>query len=75
MQRRMISIILAFCMFFCLFPVTALAEESSDDDGMNMYDKSDFIEKEQPELNEETKQLISLYQRKPTECVCQLETA
>ena len=67
MQRRMISIILAFCMFFCLFPVTALAEESSDDDGMNMYDKSDFIEKEQPELNEETKQLISLYQRKPTE--------
>lgn len=33
----------------------------------NMYQNSDFIEKEQPELNEETKKLISLYQREPTE--------
>ncbi len=31
--------------------------------GMNMYANSDFIEKEQPELNEETKQAISIYQR------------
>lgn len=33
----------------------------------NMYQNSDFIEKEQPELNEETKKLISLYQKNPTE--------
>lgn len=37
------------------------------DDGMNMFQNSDFIEKEQPELTEETKQLISLYQRNPTQ--------
>ena len=34
---------------------------------MNMYENSDFIEKEQPELSEETKRLISLYQQNPTE--------
>lgn len=39
---------------------------SSDNDGMLMYKNSDFIEKEQPELTDETKQLISKYQRKPT---------
>ena len=33
----------------------------------DMYNNSDFIEKEQPELTEETKKLISLYQRNPTE--------
>ncbi len=36
------------------------------DDGMNMYSNSDFIEKEQPELTAETKQLISTYQKNPT---------
>ncbi len=30
--------------------------------GMNMYANSDFIEKEQPELNDETKRAISTYQ-------------
>lgn len=39
----------------------------ADDDPMNMYQNSDFIEKEQPELTEETKQLISEYQKNPTE--------
>ena len=34
---------------------------------MNMYQNSDFIEKEQPELTEETKQLISVYQKNPSE--------
>ena len=43
----------------------ALAEDTSD--GMNMYENSDFIEKEQPELSEETKELISLYQQAPSE--------
>ena len=32
-----------------------------------MYENSEFIEKEQPELSEETKQLISLYQKNPTD--------
>ena len=38
-----------------------------DASASNMFGNSDFIEKEQPELNEKTKQLISLYQRNPTE--------
>ena len=47
--------------------VASLALEEAADDGMNMYENSDFIEKEQPELSEETKELISLYQRNPSE--------
>ena len=42
------------------------AQSDDSDDGMNMYENSDFIEKEQPELTEETKQLISAYQKNPT---------
>ena len=42
-------------------------DEDPEDDGMNMFDHSEFIEKEQPELNEETKALISSYQRDPSE--------
>ncbi len=33
----------------------------------NIYQNSDFIETEQPELDAETKQLISLYQKVPSE--------
>ena len=40
--------------------------KASANDGMNMYSNSDFIEKEQPELTDETKKLISLYQRNST---------
>lgn len=47
--------------------VASLALEEAADDGMNMYENSDFIEKEQPELSEETKELIAAYQRNPTE--------
>lgn len=43
----------------------ALVKDTSD--GMNMYENSDFIEKEQPELSAETKELISLYQQNPSE--------
>ena len=42
------------------------AQSDDSDDGMNMYENSDFIEKEQPELTEETKQLISAYQKNST---------
>ena len=47
--------------------VSAISVSVTADDGMNMFQNSDFIEKEQPELTEETKQLISLYQRNPTQ--------
>ena len=47
--------------------VASLALEEAADDGMNMYENSDFIEQEQPELIEETKELIAAYQRNPTE--------
>ena len=67
MKKRLISILLVTCMALCLFPANALTASESDDDNMNMYGNSDFIEKEQTELTEETKQLILLYQRKPTE--------
>lgn len=46
--------------------VTKTAAEDDLDDSTNMYKNSDFIEKEQPELNVETKQLISAYQKDPT---------
>lgn len=40
--------------------------EESDDDSNHMFGNSDFIETEQPELDDETKALISLYKRNPT---------
>lgn len=47
-------------------PAAPAAADPTDED-MNMYQNSDFIEKEQPELSEETKQLILLYQQNPTD--------
>ena len=41
-------------------------DDEDTDDGMNMFDNSDFIEKEQPELTEETKARISAYHGEPT---------
>ncbi|MGN1093662.1 MAG: SUMF1/EgtB/PvdO family nonheme iron enzyme, partial [Candidatus Neoclostridium sp.] len=41
-------------------------EDDKDDDNSNMFENSDFIETEQPELDDETKALISLYKRNPT---------
>ena len=50
-------------------PVSASspARREDADDGMNMYENSDFIEKEQPELSEDTKELIAAYQNDPTQ--------
>ncbi len=58
-SRKITKIFLTILTAICLLSNTAFAS--------NMYENSDFIEKEQPELNEETKQLISLYQKEPTE--------
>lgn len=41
-------------------------ETEEADDEMLMYKNSDFIEKEQPSLTDETKKLISLFQKDPT---------
>ncbi len=41
-------------------------ETEETEDEMLMYKNSDFIEKEQPALTEETKKLISLFQKDPT---------
>lgn len=67
LSRRITNFILAALMTSALLPAAGTAVCAEDDDGMNMFENSDFIETEQPELNEETKQLISLYQRNPTE--------
>ena len=67
LKRKFFSILLAALVACIPLSQTAFAAEGSENDGMNMYENSDFIEKEQPELSEETKQLISLYQKNPTE--------
>ena len=41
-------------------------ETEKTEDEMLMYKNSDFIEKEQPSLTDETKNLISLFQKNPT---------
>ncbi len=61
-SKKVMGLLLAMVMVIGLLPATALEASAS-----NMFENSDFIETEQPELNEETKKLISLYQRKPTE--------
>ena len=60
LKRKFFSIFLAALVACIPLSQTAFAAEGSESDGMNMYENSDFIEKEQPELSEETKQLISL---------------
>lgn len=64
--RKTFNTVFSILMSVSLLSVTGVPSYAEDDDGMNMFDHSDFIEKEQPELTEETKQLISLYQRNPS---------
>lgn len=64
--RKPLCILLA-ALSACIPAFAALAEDTSGDDGMNMYENSDFIEKEQPELDEQTKRLIALYQQNPSD--------
>ena len=70
-SKRISALLSAALIVLTVLPTSTAAvkkpKPKANDDGMNMFDKSDFIEKEQPELTEETKQLISLYKRKPTE--------
>lgn len=64
---KFFDILLAMLIVTIQLPITAMAASPSDDDDMNMYQNSDFIEKKQPELDKETKQLISIYQKNPTD--------
>ena len=64
LTKRICSIVFASIIVFSLFPATTFAIKA--DDEMNMFENSDFIEKEQPELTEETKQFIALYQADPS---------
>lgn len=62
LSRNIKAFRLTALIVLTMLPTTAMASNTS-----NMYRNSDFIETEQPELNTETKTLISLYQRNPTE--------
>lgn len=59
-SKKIMNFLLAVFMVSTLTPAPITQAE-------NMYENSDFIETEQPELSEESKQLISLYQKNPTE--------
>ncbi|WP_428817497.1 SUMF1/EgtB/PvdO family nonheme iron enzyme [Clostridium butyricum] len=62
LSRNIKAFALTMLVVLTSLPTSALAANTS-----NMYHNSDFIETEQPELSAETKILISLYQRNPTE--------
>lgn len=65
-SKKGTGIALAALMTVSVIPVFypfAIATASAT----NMYQNSDFIETEQPELDAETKKLISLYQKDPSE--------
>ena len=68
-SKRITVVLSAALIVITVLPVSAaeVKKTKAENSGMNMFGKSDFIEKEQPELTEETKQLISLYKRQPTE--------
>ena len=65
MEKERIAVLLAMCAIICLLiPITALTGEMG---GMSGAQSGELLEKKQPELTEETKKLISLYQREPSE--------
>ena len=59
---KTMSVLLAALIVLHLLSVSTMKASAA-----NSFQNSGFIETEQPELTEETKQLISLYQRSPTE--------
>lgn len=64
-EKRCLSVLCAVCLLGFLLSAGVSAEEETKKSAMNMYTNSDLIEKEQPELNEETKALIAQYQNDP----------
>lgn len=59
-RKRILSAAFVFVMLLSSITASPVVEETADP--MAMYANSSFIEKEQPELTEETKELIALYQ-------------
>ena len=66
-NRKLIASTLAALLLSALMAASLLPAVSIEAGASNMFENSDFIETEQPELNAETKTLISLYQRQPTQ--------
>lgn len=64
--KKIFGLLLAALLLTAAFSAAALAAGNTNNDRMNMYTNSDFIEKEQPELSGKTKELISRYQKDPT---------
>lgn len=62
LTRNTKTFVLTVLALLILLPTSAMAASTS-----NSYSNSDFIETEQPELSEETKTRISMYQKNPTE--------
>ena len=60
-KKGFILFIVVVFMVICSLS-TCICVYATDDESL-MYENSDFIEKEQPELTEETKKLISAYQK------------
>ena len=71
-MKKFIYVLIIFLLCTLLLPLVVRAEgndsegSNGDEDTMLMYKNSDFVEKEQPALNDETKKLISLYQNNPS---------
>ena len=63
--KKIISLITAALVIGVSLPGTAQAAVKTSDSS-KMYTNSDFVEKEQPELNQETKKLIAQYQKETT---------
>lgn len=61
-SKKWMSALTTLVVAVSIFSGIALQASAS-----NMFENSDFIETEQPELSEETKQLILQYQRNPSE--------
>ncbi len=59
-RKRIFSPVFVFLVLLSAVSASPAGEEAADP--MAMYSNSSFIEKEQPELTEETKKLIALYQ-------------
>ena len=66
---KITSFVLVATLSLSVLPTVALAAGTTTDE-MAMYKNSDFIEKEQPELTEETKQLTRNRTHRKTTLPC-----
>ena len=62
LSQKIMSVLLVALMALPMLPTVTMEASAA-----KSFENSDFIETEQPELSEDTKKLISLYQKTPTE--------